>query len=143
MRGVGVVYLTVLLAAVFGAPAADAVGSWTGAYPELTPLPRRGSGAHAGSTLLGAEEQLRHVQGRLRRSSAAAGKWLIARKEKILTEEEIYAEKVRKFARSIDQVSCCAPRHVDSTGIARSTHTDMESRLHRRVGGGCNWRGIE
>jgi len=51
------------------------------------------------------EERLQHAQMRLRHSSVAAGAWLTAKKEKILTEEEIYAEKVRKFARSVDQVS--------------------------------------
>jgi hypothetical protein len=44
------------------------------------------------------------VRARLRHSSAAAGAWLMAKKEKIMTEEEIYAEKVRKVARSVDQV---------------------------------------
>lgn len=109
MRAVGIVMLAAL-----GAPVVGAVGSWTSSTPEFSPLPRRANCAHrAGSTLLAAEEQLNSVHVRLRLSSAAAGKWLIAKKEKIMTEEEIYAEKVRKFARSIDQVNALGSTFVD------------------------------
>ena len=84
-----------------GAGAADA---WPrGEAPPLAP-PRRYAPGLAGAVWIRPEEQLHCVRARLRHSSAAAGAWLMAKKEKIMTEEEIYAEKVRKFARSVDQV---------------------------------------
>lgn len=65
---------------------------------EMTPHPR---GLIGGSV----EEQVQFVKMRLRQTSDATGAWIMAKKEAILTEEEIYAQKVRKFARSIDQVT--------------------------------------
>lgn len=86
----------VALLAVASVPAASAIGGWQ--RVEMTPLLQP-------HHRMRPEEQLKHAHMRLRDSSATAGAWLMAKKEKILTEEEIYAEKVRKFARSVDQVS--------------------------------------
>lgn len=94
-----------------------ATGAWTtgagaadlsrGEAPPLAP-PRRYAPGLAGAVWIRPAafdpEQLHCVRARLRHSSAAAGAWLMAKKEKIMTEEEIYAEKVRKVARSVDQV---------------------------------------
>jgi hypothetical protein len=101
--------IAILLALAVAVRGAAALGPWTaGASSALTPLSRGSSGAdRACAGRLDADERLREVQARLRRSSAAAGAWIMAKKEKILTEEEIYAEKVRKLARSIDQVPGC------------------------------------
>ena len=100
-RGAGMAGLVSLVAiAVASLPSAHALGGWTGAStaplaPPCTARPPLG---------LDAEEQLEVAQLRLRRSIQGGRTWLMAAKQKALTEEEIYAEKVRKFARSIDQV---------------------------------------
>jgi len=80
--------------------AVSALGGWQcAAVIPLFPPPLISGRGH-----MDAEERLQHVKLRLQRTSASAVTWLVAKKEKILTEEEIYAEKVRRFARSIDQV---------------------------------------
>ena len=97
-----------LLLVVTQAPTVHAIGGWS--HVEMTPLAPLRPSSFVGS--LHPEERLHDVQMRLRRSSVAAGAWLMAKKEQILTEEEIYAEKVRKFARSVDQVHSAAARNM-------------------------------
>lgn len=100
---VGLAYM-VLLAVAASVPAVAGIGGWKRMEATSPAAPRQ----HAGGLHL--EEQLHHAKMRLRASTTAAGAWVIAKKEKILTEEEIYAEKVRKFARSVDQVPAPRPR---------------------------------
>ena len=100
----GLSQLSLLCVALLGmflrVQAVSALGGWQcAAVIPLFPPPLISGRGH-----MDAEERLQHVKLRLQRTSASAVTWLVAKKEKILTEEEIYAEKVRRFARSIDQV---------------------------------------
>ena len=132
------VYVVMMAAAASCVPAVAAFGGWQRVDAASPAAPRQ---QHAGGLRM--EEQLHHAKLRLRASTTAAGQWVIAKKEKVLTEEEIYAEKVRKFARSVDQVpapnpSPCSKDQWHAHPRERHTFT-LTHTTHVGDGGDSEW----
>jgi hypothetical protein len=109
--------LWAVLAVGWAAGAGAAAGWAPGDAPLLRP--RLHAPGLARGVEIRPEERLSRVKARLRMSSAAAGAWLLAKKAQVMTEEEIYAEKVRKFARSVDQVCGRAARAAPGPAASR------------------------